>query len=217
MSRPLVLAHRGASAVEPENTLQAFRAAARLGADGVELDVHRCADGTLAIHHDSVLRDGRPLAVLLAETLPASVPTLAQVLDECSGMLVNIEIKDGCAPEVVALLQQRGGADRVLVSCFDPAVVAEVHFLDPSIPTGQLFFESDDAVSTVAAAAAAGHVAVHPWDGWVDQALVDHAHRLGLQVNTWTVDAPERIIELAALGVDAVITNRPDVARRALG
>lgn len=217
MNRPLVLGHRGASAVEPENTLQAFRAAGRLGADGVELDVHGCADGTLAVHHDAVLRDGRPLAVLLAETLPPAVPTLVQALDACEGLLVNIEIKDRCAQDVVALLQARGGADRVLVSSFDPGVVAAVHELDANVATGQLFFETDDVAVTLAAAAAAGHVAVHPWDGWVDEALVDHARTLGLQVNVWTVDTPARIEQLAALGVDAIITNRPDVARRVLG
>lgn len=213
----MILGHRGAPAVEPENTLQAFRAAGRLGADGVELDVHRCADGTLAVHHDAVLRDGRPLAVLLAETLPPAVPTLAQALDACEGLLVNIEIKDSCAPDVVALLQARGGVDRVLVSSFAPTVVAEVHALDPGVPTGQLFFDTDDLEATLAAVATAGHVAVNPWDGWVDEALVTRARQLGLQVNPWTVDAPERMTELAALGVDAIITNHPDVARRVLG
>jgi glycerophosphoryl diester phosphodiesterase len=72
-----VFAHRGASRAEAENTVAAFRRAKELGADGVELDVHR----GMLVHHD-------------AEPVPPDAPTLAEALDACAGMVVNVEIKN---------------------------------------------------------------------------------------------------------------------------
>ena len=127
MSPALVIAHRGASATFPENTLEAFRGAAEQGADWVELDARRTADRSLVVHHDALLPDGRPIVELAAADLPPSVPTLAGALDACAGMGVNIEIKNNepdpdaeveefVAEETVALLAQRGGGDEVLIS-----------------------------------------------------------------------------------------------------
>ena len=87
MTRPLVIAHRGASAVELENSLAAFRAAARLGADGVELDVHASADGELFVHHDETVDGSHHIAHTAAGKIRAlriangePVPTLAEAL-----------------------------------------------------------------------------------------------------------------------------------------
>src|SRR5262249_37627094 len=97
--RPLVLGHRGASAVAPENTLAAFARARELGADGVELDVRRTADDVLLVHHDPEV-DGFGVIVgsSFAELRAAhpALPTLAEALDACRGLLVNAEIK--CLP-----------------------------------------------------------------------------------------------------------------------
>jgi glycerophosphoryl diester phosphodiesterase len=79
----LIIAHRGASQAEPENTVAAFRAAARAGADGVELDVRRTADDHLVVHHDAVLADGRPLRTVGSAELAAQIPTLDAALDAC--------------------------------------------------------------------------------------------------------------------------------------
>jgi glycerophosphoryl diester phosphodiesterase len=68
----------------------------------------------------------------------------------------------------------------------------------------------------VAAAVAGGHRAVNPWEHFVDEALVTRAHAAGIEVNAWTVDDPARVAALARIGVDAVITNVPDVARAVL-
>ena len=92
----LVLAHRGARRQAPENTIPAFARAMELGADGVELDVHRTRDGALVVRHDA---DG-PSGVWAELTFDAiraadpDVPVLAEVLDVCAGKLVNIEIKN---------------------------------------------------------------------------------------------------------------------------
>ena len=97
MTVPSVLAHRGANRMAPENTLQAFIAAGALGADGVELDVHRTADGALVVHHDAAARGlgvlaERPAAEI--RTARPEIPTLEEALEACTGMLVNIEVKN---------------------------------------------------------------------------------------------------------------------------
>ncbi|HEX6568816.1 MAG TPA: glycerophosphodiester phosphodiesterase, partial [Acidimicrobiales bacterium] len=90
-----VIGHRGASRAEPENTIAAFRTAAALGADGVELDVRRTADGHLAIHHDAHLADGRAIVETAWADMPAHVPDLAAALDACRDLaVVNVEIKN---------------------------------------------------------------------------------------------------------------------------
>ena len=136
VSGMLVLAHRGANRLAPENTVPAMREAVDRGADGVELDVHRTADDVLVVRHDAdtpIGLLGELTAADLARVLP-EVPTLAEVLDVCRGRLVNVEIKDPdprAAEAVVALLAARrsGSRDDVLVSSFDLATVDRVHEL----------------------------------------------------------------------------------------
>src|SRR3954465_3236369 len=89
-----IFAHRGASARYTENTVMAFQGARDLGADWVELDVRRTADGALAVHHDAHLADGRAIVELAAAALPPHVPLLAEALAACAPMGVNVEIKN---------------------------------------------------------------------------------------------------------------------------
>jgi glycerophosphoryl diester phosphodiesterase len=221
-----VIAHRGASASAPENTVAAFRLAVAMGADMVELDVRRTADRALAVHHDAHLPAGPAVVNVLAADLPPHVPLLEEALDACAGVDVNIEIKntpgepdrDGTqfvAGEVVGAVRRGGRHGRVLVSSFDLAAVDRVRALDPGIATAWLVVRADAA--TVATTVAHGHGALHPHHAAVDAALVEAAHRAGLDVNVWTVDDPARMAQLVALGVDAICTNRPEVLLRLLG
>ena len=224
---PLLYGHRGASADAAENTLQAFSVARAQGADGIELDVRRSAEGALVLHHDAALPDGRVVAHTAQADLPAAMPTLARALDVCAGLVVNIEIKNSpfdpdhdpdrvVADQVVALLHERAGRDRVLVSSFDLRTVDRVKELDADIATGFLTFIDPIGRESVQLAARRGHDAVHPHEATVDAALVDFAHELGLEVNVWTVDDPSRLHALTAMGVDGIITNVPGVAREVL-
>jgi glycerophosphoryl diester phosphodiesterase len=221
----LVVAHRGASGAHPPgNTLEAFRAAATLGADWVELDVRATGDGRLAVHHDAELPDGRTIVTTAAADLPAWVPLLDEALEACAGMGVNVEIKGDAPPEaveglveaVVALLRGFEDPHRFLVTSFSWDLVDRVRALAPELPTGLLALAVDPVPGPdpVAAAVAGGHRAVNPWVGLVDADVVARAHAAGLEVNVWTVDDPERMAALVSLGVDAVITNVPDVARQ---
>ena len=210
-----VFGHRGASAAEPENTVAAFRRAKEMGADGVELDVRRHESGILAVAHDAVL--GTELA--------PSVPSLAEALDACAGMTVNIEIKnmpgdpdhdptESLAERVVELLHERG-SDDVFVSSFSLSCINRVRELDDSISTAFLVMHApdDDVIGRIIDRTRRhGHGAVNPHHMGVTPRLVELAHAAGLRVHTWTVDDPERMRHLAELGVDSIITNVPDVA-----
>ncbi len=234
MASPSVLAHRGARRVAPENTVEAFVAAAALGADGVELDVHRTADGGLVVHHDAKARRIGVLAERSAAEIRAArpeIPTLEEALEACLGMLVNIEVKnlpgdadydatDGVARAVVELLASRDRRDEVLVSSFNLDSADRVLALDGSIATGFLTLVGLDPVDGVEVAHAHGHGAVHPdvrsLVGEAAGATVKRAHELGMAVNAWTVNDADEMRRLAAAGIDALITDVPDLARRVL-
>jgi glycerophosphoryl diester phosphodiesterase len=223
----VIIAHRGASRAERENTLAAFVRAGELGADGVELDVRRTADDRLVVHHDPVLADGRLIRSTRSADLPDEVPTLAASLDACRGMFVNIEIKNDpdepdfdptewVAHRVVADLAHRtlGAAPSAtspwLLSSFRPETVTACRRLWPSVRTAWLVEHLTDR--TIESAAAAGYVAIHPRVDLVTEETVRRAHALGVAVNVWTCDDPTRMAELMGWGVDGICTNVPDVA-----
>lgn len=226
MSGVAVIAHRGASKAEAENTPAAFRRAAEMGADAVELDVRRTSDGVLVVHHNPHLADGRLIAATAHADLPPSVPTLGAALDACAGMWVNVEIKnddqepdfdpsDRIADETIAHLLARDEDHRWVISCFRVETVDRCRQLAPQIRTAWLCtFPPDGAAGDMAAR---GHVALHPWVGAVTQELIDACHEQGVQVNTWTIDDPARMQELVGWGIDGLCTNVPDVALHVLG
>lgn len=226
---PAIWGHRGASADRQENTIAAFVEARGQGADGVELDVRRSADGGLVVHHDAALADGRPIAALAVRDLPDDVCLLGAALETCAanGLFVNVEIKnvegdpdydptEYLARAVVDLVDESGLHDAVLVSSFSLATIDRVRELGADIRTGYLASARWDQTSALSRAVDGGHNAFHPFDLVVNAELVEAAHDHGVDVNVWTVDDPDRIRWLADLGVDAVITNVPAIARRAL-
>ena len=226
---PLIIAHRGAAVLVrcPENTLAAFRRARAVASDWVELDVRQTADAKTAIHHDPHLADGRLIAALRRDELPTEVPDLDEALAACVGMGVNVEIKNFAnepdfdatnwlSQAVVEATRRADPPVSVLVSSFNMDAIDRVHALAPRLPTALLTYVLDDPLATVTRCATSGHRALHPYDATVDRALVDAAHERGLAVNVWTVDAPDRIAALVALGVDGICTNVPDIARSVL-
>ena len=227
MSRPLVIAHRGASARFPENTIAALVGALDLGADWVELDVRRTGCGNGVVHHDAVLEDGTVIVDVTVDDLPDHIPTLEAAIEACGPMGLNIEIKsvvtqsdyDDSYP-VVSLVSDivrgRLTSDRVLISSFDMGAINAVHDVKSSAPTG--FLSSDDVGPEVLVgrAVAHGHSAINPADAIVTQRFVDVAHEAGLRVFPWVVEARARMSELIDFGVDGIITKFPDVLRELL-
>lgn len=221
---PKIIAHRGASALAPENTLAAFQLALDQGADGIELDVMLSKEGEMVvIHDDSVDRTtngaGKVADVTLAElkALDAgqgeAIPTLAEVLDRFGGkFLINVELKnyssmlDGLPVAVAGLVKADNLAESILISSFNPFNLPRFHRRAPESRLG-LLTQPGKARSGL------GRLfrfdALHPYYGDVDADLVQAEHAHGRQVNVWTVDDPEQLQRLAQLGVDAIITNDP--------
>jgi len=240
--RPLVWAHRGASRQAPENTLAAFDLAARLGADGVELDVQRCATGEVVVLHDESLGRTTGYAALVAETpwpvvrtLDAGgrfaekfrgerIPLLADVLAQTPRtLLVNVELKcdraddRGLTAAAVAAVRESGAEERVLLSSFNPLCLARALVLAPQIPRA-LLFEQDSSFARRHALAAPllGAVALHPEDVLASPSSVRAWRARGYLVAPWTVDDPIRARTLRDAGVTGIITNVPDVMRAQL-
>jgi glycerophosphoryl diester phosphodiesterase len=177
------------------------------------------------VHHDPKLSDGRTIFSVAKKDLPAHIPTLAEALDACGSMWVNIEIKnDPKEPDfdpqevttrkVVDFLRERGSLDRWLISSFRRETVDLIRGLMPELKTAWLVMTIDDAqLENVASAMASqGHTALHPWVKQLSQRMVDVFHRHGLQINTWTCDDPRRMRELIEWQVDGICTNVPDLA-----
>jgi glycerophosphoryl diester phosphodiesterase len=227
-SRPLVLGHRGMGVGPGENTIESLVEARSRGADGVELDVRSTADGALVLHHDAVIAGLGPVSELSVSQLPSWIPLLEPALEALAGCLVNIEIKNfgqepGYDPEeltagrVVDLLGERAGRDRVILSSFSASTLDAVVAADPEVPTGFLTTARYDQPKALARVLERGWSALHPQGPAVTAELVAAAHDHGLAVNTWTVNDPGRMAEVAALGVDAVITDAVATALAVLG
>ena len=200
-----------------ENTLAGFAEALRLGADGVELDVRRTADGALAVHHDPVIPGRGPLAELRARDLPPHVPLLEEALDECAAGVVNVEIKNApheagfdpdelVAWDVAGVVASAPGA--IIVSAFTAATLDAVVTSDPEVPVGLLTLPGFDLQAAVALAVERGYRALHPHHGTLTAEAVRSMHDAGLAVHVWTVNEPARAAELASWGVESVITDR---------
>jgi glycerophosphoryl diester phosphodiesterase len=222
-----VIAHRGASRAERENTREAFTAAVRMGAAGIELDARRTADGAIVVNHDARLPDGREIIACQRVDLPEHVLTLGEALDACAGAFVNIEIKndpaepdfdesESVAEGVVALLASRAEPiTNWIISSFRIESVDRSRTLAPDLPTAWLTYRpvtSDDIDDVVRG----GHVAIHPAVPTVDADLIARCHERRLAVNTWTCNDPARARQLAAWGVDGICTDVPDEILAAL-
>jgi glycerophosphoryl diester phosphodiesterase len=231
MTVPAVHAHRGspdpASGVR-ENTLEAFFRARLLGADGVELDVRRTADGALAVHHDPEIRGLGPVHEIVSDQLPASVALLPAALDACEGLGVNVELKnlpgeagfdpdERMAREVAEMVVAADGVSTVVISSFWPASLTAVHEVRPELATGLLLAPWFDAAEAVPLALDHGCTALHPHASLIDEALMAEARGAGLSVATWTVNDRRQMDTVASLGVATVITDDVTMALSALG
>ena len=241
----LIVAHRGASAHAPENTLAAYELAVQQKADAVELDVHLTADGQLAVIHDDSLdrttSGSGAVASLTMDQIRSfdagarfgdgrfagqglQVPTLPEVLDwlpEDIGLAVEVKACAAVPATVEALRASRvGRAGEVTVISFDEASINEAHELDASLVTGLLLVPSDNPERGMTYAVEHHHLGVLPWDGdlGLDPTyLLAQAAALGRRIGCYVVDEPQRMQQLAALGLWGFVTNAPDVAAEALG
>jgi glycerophosphoryl diester phosphodiesterase len=229
-ARPMVVAHRGASVEQPENTIAAFEAAIDAGADAVEFDVRMTADGHAVVLHDpdvSRTTDGTGLVpdMTLDEIRRLGVPTLEEALRCLSGRAAaDIEIKNssdepGYTPNgepaveaTLAALDEVGFSGAVIVSSFNPRSIAHCRALRPDVPTGLLTWFDVDADDALAQATGQGHLWVLPFVTKVLDAgdgFGERAHQAGALLGVWLADDAETARQLFELGADAVATNDP--------
>lgn len=220
----LVIAHRGASAYEPENSLAAFRRAVELSADGVELDVHETADGALVVVHDAAL-DGHLIRDLPLERVRRHrlsngepVPTLDEALAALGDTaLAFIEVKALSRTGDAALFGVIDGGPaphRARVHSFDHRIVLRLRAARPDVPVGVLSVSYP--IDPVAQVRAARAQALWQQRDLIDVPLVEQVHAADCAVYAWTVDDPAHMRLLRDCGVDGICTNRPDTAREAL-
>lgn len=240
-TKPLVWAHRGASGYAPENTLAAFQKAVDLDADGVELDIQLTKDDQIVVIHDETIdrtSDGKgwvkdyTLEELRAfnynRTKPeykhADIPTMREVFEllKPTGLFINIEIKTGVVfyekieEKILALTKEMGIEDRVCYSSFNHYTVTRIHELKPDAEVGFLY--ADGPIDMPSYGVKHGVNALHPalynlqYDGFVKE-----CKEKGLKLNVWTVNERPYMEMCCQYGVDAIITNYPDIAKEVVG
>jgi glycerophosphoryl diester phosphodiesterase len=226
----MVVAHRGASIEQPENTIAAFEAAIDAGADAVEFDVRMTSDGYAVVMHDpDVSRTTGGTGLVSEMTLEGirtlGVPTVEEALRCLSGRAAaDIEIKNlpgepdftpDREPAVEATLDALdavGFSGQVIISSFNSASIAHSRALRPDVATGLLTEYEVDANEASRRATAGGHLWVLPFVLKVLEAgpgFADRVHDKGLLLGVWIADDPETARSLFELGADAVATNDP--------
>ncbi|HFE67270.1 MAG TPA: glycerophosphodiester phosphodiesterase [Chloroflexi bacterium] len=231
-SRPLIIGHRGASADAPENTLAAFALAQAQGADGVELDVQLSADGRAVIIHDTTVDrttngSGKVSDMTLAELqsldagMGQTIPTLDELFEMMGpGILYNVELKPfavdaaGLATAVADRIQAHNLESQVLVSSFNPLMVRQARqHLTPQTMVAHIWYMKQFKYKYLLAKAEAHH----PKHTLVDEAYMAWARKHGWRVHTWAADDPVEAQRLIDLGVNGLITNKPQFLRESLG
>jgi len=217
MREPLIIGHRGASAVAPENTIAAFQAAIDADADGIEFDVRLSRDGVPVIIHDDTLYRThgvrqRVNELTADELRRVDVPMLRELFELMApnNLILCLEIK-ASAPELpdlcCRLVDEFSFRERVIVECFDLSVLKA---LDPWFKTAALFeprIYPDRNLIDRALAIGASVLALHY--RLANPTLVEKAKSAGLKVVVWTVDDPAWIERARSMGIEALITNDP--------
>ncbi|MGK0254372.1 MAG: glycerophosphoryl diester phosphodiesterase [Mariniflexile sp.] len=221
----LKIGHRGAKGHLAENTLESIKKALNLGADGIEIDVHRCASGELVVFHDFTLDrmtnvSGEVSKHTLKQIRQAEVkghcqiPTLSEVLTFVNNKcLINIELKGhDTAKEASRLIQffvEKKGWDykNIIVSSFQKNLLETVYMINDKIPLGVLTDSNLDAAVNFAKSIHA--VSIHPDYTLLTQEIVDNLKE-DFKVFTYTVNNLKPIKRIKSYGVDGIISDFPD-------
>ncbi|MFX1279019.1 MAG: glycerophosphodiester phosphodiesterase [Promethearchaeota archaeon] len=223
----LIIAHRGASNIAPENTLKAFKIAIELKADYIELDVQESKDGFLVVAHDEDLNritgvDGLIKDLTLGELKALNfgegekIPTLQEVIELIKGKIaLNCEIKvKNISNKVIALFNKYQIADQVVVSSFLHDELLKIQKVDPKIKLASLEprqygkkFNWDVKKEMIQFCIDYKLFAINPIYFLIDQQFVEFAHRNDIKIFPWTVDSEPSIRKLIKYGVDGIITN----------
>lgn len=218
----IVVGHRGAAGLEPENTLRSIKRAIDLGVDQVEVDARIAKDRRLVVIHDETVdrtTDGhgyvKDFTLSELRRLDAGkgeyVPTLEEVLRFTQGKVIlqiELKVKEVTEP-TVHLIESLEAEKDVLITSFMHELLEKVHKLNPNLKTGALFSDVQGDVCQRSLDVHSEAIHVHYRN--VNARLVQEAHRRGLKVAVWNPDDEEEMKRMMNLGVDSVGTNRPDI------
>lgn len=216
----LTVGHRGLMGVEPENTLRSFRRADREGVDVIELDLHLSSDGALVVMHDAEVdrtTDGTgPVSGFTLDALRAldagegeRVPVFEEVADAVRAPL-QAEIKDAAAARVLArAITDRDLHKRVTVISFHDDALRETRELLPDMPLVLVAGKSSPTAPERARDLGAVMVSLELCH--LEAETVKRCHEAGIEVISWTVNTPEELEQARELGLDGVVTDRPEI------
>ena len=220
----LVIAHRGASAAETENSLAAFRVAMDLGADAIELDVHATADGSVVVHHNETIGDvhipSSSLERVRQQQLSngEQVPTLSEVFELVgTGPTVFVEVKTLDAEHKAGFLEELAAGpapDNYRVHSFDHRIVHRLLQARSGLVGGVL--SASYPINPLIQLEQSGAAELWQSQDLLDDELVAAVHAFGARIISWTVDDPARMEEFIDMGVDGICTNHPDRLRELL-
>ncbi len=223
----LIIAHRGASLLAPENTLKAFKKAIELKADYIEFDVHQSKDEEIVVMHDAnTFRTTGHLGLIRNMTLEQlkqldcgdneRIPTLDELIEITKGKIgLNCEIKaKGMAQKIVKKIKEADLYDSIIISSFIHNELLKFKKLEPQLKIASLnptrsgwIIDWFSRKSLIKNAAKNQFYAINPLYLIVNKKLVDKAHEKNLKVFPWTVDSPSSIENLIKMGVDGIISN----------
>ncbi|MHB8780891.1 MAG: glycerophosphodiester phosphodiesterase [Candidatus Geothermincolia bacterium] len=214
----LVINHRGGKGFGPENTLASLRGALEAGVGMIETDVRSTSDGVPVIHHNALL-SGRLLRDYSFEELRREhphVPTLGEYLDLCNGRcLVDLEAKSVEPASLATPVLELGMERQVIITSFNLAFLIAMKEAYAILPTGLLLKRPRRVEELLVIAREGGIKVLLPRQGLIDANLVEKCHAQGISVYAWTVNRLGSLHRLAAMGVDAVITDRYEVMQAA--
>ena len=235
--KPLNFAHRGFTASAPENSMAAFKAAVELGAHGIELDVRTCKTGELVVLHDPTLgrmTNGRgfvknkTLAELKqvriqtdAGVSDEQIPTLEEVIELVDGRaLLNVEIKTNGLPKnhienkVAEVLRHYGIEYKTIISSFNPLVMRRLKKIDNQLLTGFLIDKNFNVRrSEILLTKFSGAKAIHLEKSLANEAFIKKVQALGFYCIVWGENDPAGMERLTNVGVEAIITDKPDLLK----
>jgi glycerophosphoryl diester phosphodiesterase len=230
-NRILIMGHRGASAIAPENTLKAFKKAIELQADYVEFDSHLTKDGEIVIIHDADTYNSTGVSGLIKDKtieeikkLDAGegerIPTLQELITIAKGKIgLQLEMKStGLLERMVQILRKENLIHNSIVSCFMLDELLKLKEIEPKIKIGFLLpaelVQSRSIKRKILKCVREDFYAIHPHFNTVSKEIVDFAHTNGLKVNVWTVNESNTMKKLIKLGVDGIITDDISLAHK---
>ncbi|MFX1469224.1 MAG: glycerophosphodiester phosphodiesterase [Promethearchaeota archaeon] len=223
----LIIAHRGANSIAPENTLKAFQKAIELGADMIEFDVRKTLDDRIVISHDnSLIRITGKLGSIKSMTLEQlreldfgegeKIPTLEDLINLTKGKIgLNCEVKvRGIEQKLVDIFRSADILDSTVISSFKDDVIIKIQQIEPKVKVAALNPNKSGWISSwisrkkmIKKARFNKFYAINPIHFLINRKFIDKAHYSNLKVFPWTVNSESRMEELVRLGVDGIITN----------